>query len=339
MTSASAAIKPVYVIHGQEAFLRSRAHARVVDEVLGGRKDQLCCAEFDGPEATVADVLDEARTGSLFGGQKLIVVRDADVLISENRGAFERYLDNPSPGAALLLEVKSWPKTTRLYKKAAAIGEAIPCESPKRGQIPGFIVREAKASFNKRLDAGAGRRLQELIGDDLGLLFNELDKLSLFVGSRDAIAVTDIDALCGHWREESIFEITDAMADGQVGLSLSRWRQLVAVDPKAQYRAVGGLTWGIRKLLQARSLADRGTPARQVLRDLRIFSDPAAFERRLGRLPLERLEACMSRLLQADRAAKTGLGDADLQIEKLIVEVATGAGQSDSGSAQRKQGW
>lgn len=316
--------KPIFVIHGIESVLRSRALSRLVDEVVGGEKDALGYSEYEGDSVDLAEVLDDVRTGSLLGGGKLVVVSDADSFVTANRSQLEDFLEQPPTTASLALVVKSWPSNTRLAKKVAQIGESFNCERPKAGRVAQILAQEARTEFDKTLSPGAAHRLHEFVGDDLTQLFSELAKVCTYVGARPKIEANDVEDVCTSWQSENIFQITDAIADGDAARALRSWRQLNALDAAAQFRALGGLGWGFRKLLQGRAMFDQGVPARRIMSDLRVFRDARDFERRLNRFTTAKLRSCLNRLLEADYASKTGLGDVARHIEKLIVGVAEG---------------
>ena len=90
MHAVSDVIHPVYAVVGRDRFLRSEA----LDGILSGlasEMDSVGPARHDGSSAELAEVLDEARTLSLLGTRRVVVVDDADGFISANRAALERY--------------------------------------------------------------------------------------------------------------------------------------------------------------------------------------------------------------------------------------------------------
>ena len=70
-------IHPVYVLHGDDAFLLDTHRREIVDRVVAGAEAQLCVMSFDG-SAELADVLDELRTVPFLAPHRLVILRDAD---------------------------------------------------------------------------------------------------------------------------------------------------------------------------------------------------------------------------------------------------------------------
>ncbi len=312
---------PVYAIFGSEGFLRAEALDQVIDNVLGEKRDQMTLAEFEGGNAELADVLDECRTPSLLAPMRLVLVRDADDFITENRDAIEKYLKAPTSTAVLVFICTKWQKTTRLYKLVDQLGGNIACEELKGSAVTAWIASRAQDTYGCRIDASAARRLVELIGPQLGLLNMELAKLATYVAPKTQIREEDVEELVGASRAEVVFKIADAVCDGDAQRALILWDQLVARERDAEYRAVGGLTYSFRRLAEAKRLVEQGMPVFDVARRFGPFTDASRLGRQLQRFTLVEWEDLLTRLLEIDLGAKTGLAAPQEAIEKLIVSL------------------
>src|SRR5687768_11115940 len=129
--------RPVCALFGDEPFLKRQVLAELRKQVLGGEDGEFSYRSFIGEE--IEDpraVFDELGTVALFGGgQRLVVVNDADPFVTDNRPALESYVVNPKPTGVLVLEVKTWASTTKLYKAVAEKGLSIDCKTPPPGEI------------------------------------------------------------------------------------------------------------------------------------------------------------------------------------------------------------
>lgn len=319
--AASVDIHPVYAVIGHDRFLRNEALETTLQALMGG-SDEPGCARYNGAQAGLAEVLDEVRTPSLLGDRRVVIVDDADAFISANRAALERYASNPADSGSLILLCQSLAKNTRLYKIISGNGEVVSCPVPKGRAVIDWIGTRAQAKYAKRLDHAAAQVLRDHLGDVLGSLDAELAKLSAYVGEREQITRGDIDALTGHHREERVFAVTDAMASHDAAAALGHWEQVLATDRAAPGRAIAGLAWGIRRLLEARRDWESGVSIRELAR--RMYSDPGVLQRRLERVTARQLEDQQRDLLAADLAVKTGASTVDLAVEKFIVKHSAG---------------
>lgn len=309
-------IYPVYAIVGGERFLVREALAATLNQ-LTSVGDGAGPTTFDGDEARLADVLDEVRTMSLLGGRRIAVVDDADEFISAHRAALERYCQNPCDGGILIFLCRTLPRTTRLHKIISDSGSIVPCEAPKGRGVIDWISRRAASVHGKRISSEAAGVLRDFSGDELGLLDTELSKLATFVGDRGEITVDDLHALTGRHREERVFAVTDAMAAGDVQTALRHWEQVLATDRAAPARAVAGLAWGVRRLLDARRQWEGGASVESLSRGM--FTPPDILARRLKRLSVADLEDQQRELLEVDQAVKTGAATVEAGVERFIV--------------------
>src|SRR6201999_802364 len=87
--------------------------------------------DVDGERAELADVLDELRSFAMFGGGKVVVVRNADAFLTKFREQLENYVAEPSSSATLVLRLTSLPSNQRIYKAIVKVGMVESCEPPK----------------------------------------------------------------------------------------------------------------------------------------------------------------------------------------------------------------
>lgn len=316
MSQSNTTIHPIYAIVSGERFLITEALEGLLRE-LAAETDALGPTRYDGARAGLAEVLDEVRTPSLLGDRRVVIVDDADAFITANRPALERYAGDPTQTGSLILLCKTLPANTKLHKAIKAGGLVVKIEAPKGRAVAPWLISRARDAHGKRLSSAAARRLQEHLGDSLGVLDAELGKLAAFVGSRGEITPDDVGSLTGQHREEKVFAVMDAIANGDTELALRNWEQVLATDRAAPARAIAGLAWKVRQLIDAHRECERGVPVPSVAR--KLYTDPATLQRVLERFTAEQFERQQKDLLEADLAIKTGASTIGAAIEKFIV--------------------
>jgi DNA polymerase-3 subunit delta len=313
---AKAEPKSVYAVYGSDTFRKREAVERICRTLESDIGAEISC-RFDGDEADLASVLDEVRTYSLLGGTRIVIVDNADALISAHRPALERYCEEPADSGVLVLVSKSLAANTRLHKIIARKGTVTRCDTPKGRDIVDWMLRRASDAYGKKLDPRAAWKLREFSGDSLEALDGELTKLSLFVGDRPAIRLEDVEDLVGNQREQNVFGVIDAMASGDAATALHQWERVLATDRAAPARAIGGLAWGIRRLIELKHEAEQGTPLNVLAR--KAYTRPDELRRRLSLLTVDQLQQQLSELMEADLASKTGASTVPVAIERFIV--------------------
>src|SRR6185503_5132700 len=105
-------------------------------EILKQMPPDVQRVDVDGERAELSEVLDELRSFAMFGGAKLVVVRNGDDLISRFREPMEEYVSSPSEGSTLVLRLNALNKTHRIAKFIAKSGVIEACDPPPTGALP-----------------------------------------------------------------------------------------------------------------------------------------------------------------------------------------------------------
>jgi len=321
-TSSSETIKPIYAIYGPELFLKRQAMASLTDRLLGQSDRALALSEHDGDDValTLADVLDDVRTLPFLTERRLVIVNEADNFISQYRSDLEDYAEEPCATGVLILECTKMPANTRLYKRINTVGEVIECKAIPASKVTAWVVNRCRDAYGKQLDFRTAALLCDQIGDDLGMLDGELEKLAVYVGERRQITAADIEILCGRCREEQVWDILWAIASGNKTKAITLWEQVLQTDLAAEYRAVGGLAYSVRRLLNAKRAMEAGIPFPELKKILMCWQDDVA-RAQLSAYTTEDLEWMLCKLCEADAAVKNGSGSVQSSIEALIIEM------------------
>jgi DNA polymerase-3 subunit delta len=219
---------PVCVIFGGDAFLKRLAMQRFRRAVLGDEDGTFSFVTFDGDDALWRDVRDELATRAMFGGKRLVAVEDADEFVTNNRPQLEDYVARPLSTGVLLLEVSSFPATTRLHKAVAAAGLAIDCAAPVGKPLLGWLARWAKQQHGIELPAAAAEAIVELIGPELGLIDQELAKLALAVGRGKKVSAELVGRTVGNWRVRKAWDMLDAALGGNAPEAMAQLERLLS---------------------------------------------------------------------------------------------------------------
>jgi len=250
-----------------------------------------------------------------------VVIEQADKFVTDHRPDLEKYVAAPAKGV-LILEMKTWVSTTKLAR-AIPDEATVACKTMAPAQVPKWCALHAQTAYGKRLVAAAGQMLIEYVGPALGLLDQELAKLSAFVGDRKTITAEDVDILVGRSRAAETFKIFDAIGQGRAADALAILHRLLdqGEEPIA---ILGAFSWQLRHLAQAARLTKQGRSAPQALAEvgIREFSIGRC-EQLMRHLGMRRLEKLYDWLLEIDLGLKGGnpLPPA-VQLERLVVRLA-----------------
>jgi len=323
--------RPVCALFGDEPFLRRQSLLCLRAAVLGGGEGEFSFSTFEGRSAALRDVLEELATKAMFGpGKRLVVVEEADEFVSRYRTDLENYVAAPAVTGVLVLELKSFPGTTRLYKAVAADGLLVDCSPPATAQLVRWLGSWAKQTHHVQLPQPAAEKLVEMVGPELGLLDQELAKLALSAGSDKKITPEMVERLVGGWRAKTTWVMLDAALDGNAREALTQLDRLLASGGEEPIGLLARIASSLRRFAAATRLviqaeaAGRRIALRQALEQagIRSFVLQKA-ERQLRLLGRQRGLQLYRWLLQADLDLKGASAlPPRLILERLIVRLA-----------------
>jgi DNA polymerase-3 subunit delta len=316
---------PIYLVYGPESFLVEELVKAIRKAVLGDAPsgefgDQV----IDGDEVSGQSIRQELENLPLFGGQRLLHVRNVAAMKDEDLEALRPYLDNPAPETCLLLSDRSVDKRKRFFKAITKCKSATVVEfkSLYDNELPGWVGRRARSKGLR----GMGRELAELVaeltGPDLAPMDSALDKLALYAKSDDRpIDEEMVLHLLDDTRVRNIFELTELLGARELAKSLDALHRMLEQGQSAvglvamiarHFRIVWKVKGGLARGLGQRQLASlAGCPPRFVggyESDARGFSDA-----RLGEV--------LCAIHQAEKTLKSsGLKD-ELVVTNLVMEV------------------
>ncbi len=224
----------VVVAFGNEPFLSRLVLRELRRTVLDGDDGDFSLTVLNGGQSQWRDVVDELSTVALFGGgRRLVVVEEADDFVSRNRPHLEDYVARPKSGGVLVLEVRSWPSNTRLYKAVDASGLQIECQAPAEARLLKWLAAWARQQYNVKLDRSAAEDLLEIIGPELGLLDQELAKLASSAAPGGEITPELVQELVNGGRTKTTWEMLDAAVAGQAAQALAQLDRLITSGENA----------------------------------------------------------------------------------------------------------
>jgi DNA polymerase III delta subunit len=307
-------LKPVYALVGYDPFLQLQK-LREIAALLPADAQRI---DYDGETVQLAEILDELQSFAMFGGEtKLVTVREADALITRYREQLEDYVNKPSSSATLVLRLSSLPSTQRIAKAIAKVGAIESCAPPK--DLTRWAIDHAKHAHKITLMPDAAKVLVDYVGADLGRLDTELAKLAI---QCDAGKIS-LDTVCANvafTREREMWDLTNALAAGNVGEALSRWRQLLHSDPSTEFRAVTWLGIWLGDIATVVNTGPRSGASQKLRWKYKDSFD--RFVRNAEALGKEGYAAALDLLTEIDKQSKSGVGDAAENVERFILAIA-----------------
>jgi len=313
-------LKPVYLLTGTDrpkiALALQRLRARIGEDAT----EQLHAAEASGEDAIAA-----CNALGLFGGDaRLVVVDGVESWKAGDAKELESYLAAPAPTTVLALVGDGIKRDSALAKLVAKAGSVLAYDVSKK-QLPEWVADQF-ARAGASADRDACRALVEAVGDDVGDLASEIQKLATWAGG-EQITRAAVEELAVGRAETPIFAVTDAWGSRDVAATLRATESLLDRSHRPRsgelIRLVASLVGHVGRVRKVSRLADEGVRSSEIAGRLKIHpfvAEKAA--KQAGNFSPDELAQAMVRLAALDAGAKGGSRlPPELQLERTLVEV------------------
>ncbi len=302
------ALKPVYLLAGQERFLVRRAYDLLYEAGVGGGPRGFNEQVFQGESTTGTSVASACNTLPMMGPRRVVVVRNVDKLKKDDQDAVGEYCAKPSPTTLLLLltspdggKLDGRRKLVKTVKKTGRL-----CEFKKiYGRALREWIEEEAEALGKRLPSRGPTFLEGIVGNDLGALRNCLLNVSLYVGDAPEIALGDLERVVAGDRQEALWDLLDAVLDR----SPEGVQRNLAMLYRQENKPISVLFLAMRRvktIQAAERLRDEGLGDEEAARNAGAGAMAWKWRGKLGRYSPAELDGAVSRLLGAESDMKGG---------------------------------
>ncbi|HVJ53657.1 MAG TPA: DNA polymerase III subunit delta [Aliidongia sp.] len=302
-----ASIAAILLFGPDDGLVRERAD-QLCQAVLGPAKDdpfRLAVLTGDVLRQDPARLADEAASIGLFGGKRVVRVREAGDALSKT---LQFVLERAAGDSLILIEAGDLGRSSSLRKlaEAAPNAAAIACYADGPRELA-TLIREMMGQHNISIGEEAVSYLVQNLGENRLVSRQELEKLILLAGDGGRIGLDEAIASVG---DSSVLAIEDVIYDsldgdaGAVETALSR----LFLEGQAAVTILRAAQRHAQKLHLAASLVAKGTAIDAVVNGMRppiFFKYTDRFRGQLGAWPPERAQRLLKLLLQAELDCKT----------------------------------
>ena len=217
--------KPVYLLFGEEAFLRNSYKKRLQEAIVGD--DTMNLSRFEGKGTDADELIRLADTMPFFAERRLILVEDSGFFKNASE-ALVQYLPS-MPGTTCLVFVESEvDKRSKLYKKVKSLGYAAEMGRQDAAQLGrwagGILSKEGKKITGHTMEL-----FLSMAGDDMENIRMELEKLISYTWGREVITDEDVEAVCTVRVSNRIFEMVSAIVNQQTRRAMELYEDLLTL--------------------------------------------------------------------------------------------------------------
>jgi DNA polymerase-3 subunit delta len=206
----SGARKPFYLALGEDPEAQESVVAAAKKAVNPGFFD-FNFQSFKTEGVDWGQIMEMVGTAPFFLPPRVVIIRREKYLQAE-LDKLAKYLENPNPDNVIVLSLDTLgEKPVKFFKEAFDKGLWIDCQAPQKNELPSWLIRKAAAKGVTLARDGAVAMIDRM-GDNLGLLLSDLEKLSLYPGPGTNLGAPEIAKLVSLGATAVVYELGEPLA-------------------------------------------------------------------------------------------------------------------------------
>ncbi len=202
--------QPVYFLHGDEPYYIDQLTHHFEHEVLDDSEKSFNLTVLYGKDVDHKVVIDAARRFPMMASHQVVILKEAQSM----KGLTELglYIENPSESTLLVICFKhaKFDKRTKFAKLVTKHANVFESKRVYDNQMPAWISNYLiRQGF--KIGARETTLIAEYLGNNLGKVANELDKLAINLSKGHEITRKDIEKYIGISKDFNVFELQNAL--------------------------------------------------------------------------------------------------------------------------------
>ena len=250
--------RPLYFLYGDEPYYIDLVADYITKNVLTEAEQSFNQTIVYGRESDAAQVTNLAKRFPMMSSHQVVVIREAQEM--KNFEDLIHYIENPQPATLLVInyKYKKPDKRKKVFKSLAKHGVSFESKKLYDNQVPAWIASYA-SSRKYRIEPKASALLAEFLGSDLSKIANEMEKLTIAIGSKgQTITPAHVEENIGISKDFNQFELQNALGKKEI-LKANRIINYFAENPKKHHitQTISSLYYFFSKLLLIHYIKDR----------------------------------------------------------------------------------
>jgi len=226
----------------------------------------------------------------------------------------------PETVTVVFQSARKVPSNNKVFKAA---DWTVECSPLKGRDFINWMIGEARRRVHT-LAGDAAEYLHQISGDNMGVVVNELEKFSIYLGKPGPINLALVKSLGSHTVGRTYFELSDAVAGGNYKGVMTVLENLLE-QKEPPYKVLAIVNNYFRQLLEVALLRkeQKASNSFEVAQIMHIKPYPAQkLWNQTNRWTPDKIEAVLWIILKTDHAMKNGGGNPDLLLQAALLDVS-----------------
>ncbi len=264
-----------------------------------------------------SEMIQEARTFPMFYEKKMVVVKGYDGFSKNDLKLLDNYASAPSSFCVLVLVSQGTRKTrTKTSKNIKMI-------DLDKGKVIDQEIARLAGKLGMKLTPGAVGFVKSMLGEDMNLIRNELEKISLYKGCEKSLDEDDLRGFVEKHSTENVFSLSTALSNRDLKRSMSILGELKK-SREEPLSILYMIAWRFRQIFKASQLIQDGKSNNEIARALKTSPGAVYYiKKSAGNFIQTDIERVLALIEQTDYGIKNSSADSRVLIERLVLSICS----------------
>lgn len=307
----------VYLLCGEEAYLKKQYKDKL-KRAMADPDDSMNFSAYEGKGINPKEVIDLAETLPFFADRRVILIENSGFFKNSCEELTEYMPQVPETTHFIFVEDEI-DKRSKLYKAVKNAGKIVEFTSQTEELLTRWVLTRIKKE-GKNITGSVMQLFLNKVGNDMGNIDRELEKLLCYCMEKEVIEAADVEAVTTEQTTNKVFDMVNAIAEHNQRKALDLYYDLLTLK-EPPMRIMYLISRQFQILLNIKDMSGKGFDNAAMAKNAGI--PPFAVRRNLSQakgFTMQQLKQAIRDGVDYEEAVKTGRMNDQMAVELFLMK-------------------
>ncbi len=307
----------VYLLCGEEAYLKKQYKDKL-KRAMADPDDSMNFSAYEGKGINPKEVIDLAETLPFFADRRVILIENSGFFKNSCEELAEYMPQIPETTHFIFVEDEI-DKRSKLYKAVKNAGKIVEFTSQTEELLTRWVLTRIKKE-GKNITGSVMQLFLNKVGNDMGNIDRELEKLLCYCMEKEVIEAADVEAVTTEQTTNKVFDMVNAIAEHNQRKALDLYYDLLTLK-EPPMRIMYLISRQFQILLNIKDMSGKGFDNAAMAKNAGI--PPFAVRRNLSQakgFTMQQLKQAIRDGVDYEEAVKTGRMNDQMAVELFLMK-------------------